>query len=369
MDIRTYDEAERRARESVAAWQLLRLFSPVTFDKSEFPTRAGTLYDLLPLLDAMHGGRMADFVRERGGFGEDDVDAIANALACFVEFHRRTFGGPEALLPITSMVSQYLIYTKIQGFPKRARVLEIGSGCGYLSFFLASDPAVERYDKIEITQSLYVLQALVDAHCYGGAFENRALRPPQLAQVGLLRLEGSQLFSTRTTVTVSTEPRSVLHPWWRIDDALTRSYDVITANANLAEMRYGALVYYLTAIKRCLADEGVLVIQCLGSQGGGVSRPTVIKTLQELGFRPLVLVAGPHDGKHFALDNLLLIGPRHPDYQSAPASFDSPAFLSDHPLVRSIYGLDRPPGSSVSGSDFVKATVKRLPQKSSSTPV
>lgn len=362
MDIRTYDDAEQQAREAVAAWQLLRLFSPVAFANADFPTRVRTVHGLRPILDCMHGGRFAAFVTERGGFDRADLDAMAKALASFARFHRRTFGDDEALLPIASIVSQYLIFTKLAGIPNRARILEIGSGCGYLSFFLATDPAVVRYDKIEITQSLYALQSLVDSHCYADDFHNGAVRAPARAPVGVLPLEseGQSLFAPQSTVTITAEPRSALHPWWRIDDALSRTYDVVTSNANLAEMRHGALVYYLSAIKRCLTDDGVFLIQCLGSQGGDASRPEVIKALTSFGFRPLTMVAGSHGGKQFALDNMLLIGPRHPDYHAAAESFGAPVLMRDHPLVRAVYGLDRPPGQPVSRATLVDETLKQL---------
>jgi hypothetical protein len=116
-------------------------------------------------------------------------------------------------------------------------------------------------------------------------------------------------------------------------------------------------------VKRCLVSDGILLIQCLGSQSGEITRRTVLKALLDLGFRPLVIVVGPYADRYFPLGNLLLIGPGHPDYDAVPTSFGAPVFLSDHPVVRSVYGLDQPPGSKVSRDDLVNETLKHVQLK------
>ncbi len=104
------------------------------------------------------------------------------------------------------------------------------------------------------------------------------------------------------------------YPWWRLGDVAEKRFDIVTANANLNEFSREALFQYLSVIRDVLADEGVIIAQCLG--GGPPTYDSVLANMKSVGFVPVALVAGNADdtGRIFVVSNGVFVGKNHPLY-------------------------------------------------------
>lgn len=366
MDIATYDFSEKMAIAGLDSWVTAATFSPVTFENTGFPTRLTQIGDIRRLLAGMHGrGRVTGFLAELGGLREGDLDRLTRAMARYMRWYQTLLPDAEVPVPVADFVAQYVAVTKLRGLAPRGRVLEVGAGYGLTAFLVRDDPEIRDYDLIEITQSLYILQALVCAHCYGPAFRNLALTPPQPVRVGALATD-SPSFDARRSFRIAA-PRTVrcrLYPWWELDVALERPYDAIVSNANLAEMSAQALEYYLRRWHTILADDGHLLVQDLGNAAAGHGYEAVLKAIDSAGFRALAKAQGRQGDKLLQFWNLLLVTERHPDFGRARPVLEAQVFLDDHPTVRRAYGLDLPKGESIAMRDLVAGISRHLAEMS-----
>lgn len=378
MDAASYRLSETLAKRGMRSLRQTGIHAPEYFETTGFLTRVESMEDLVVLLDVMHNNRFDDFVAELGGLTEADMAALLDAFAEYARFFLTQFPSSEIPIPLSGMLSQYAIALKLRGIPERKSVLEIGPGSGLLSFFLAQDPGIERYDQVEATESFYLLQSLVNRHVYGHRFIDHAQFDTRSAGLGgidfdTMRQKHKDIlpnYEAPSSLSVERSPRAEHFPWWRLQDVAARRYDVVTSNANLTEFNETALRYYAALFVNVLKPTGVFLAQCPG--GGKTSGDTAIRALLEVGLRPLVLAAryigrNPKhpaalpEGKQLVTANLVFVPPGHPLYERASTGDQKlPIFDAEDPLTRGIFGYGRDTGAVVSRSDLLSAIAERL---------
>lgn len=259
MDIAWYRRAETLAAQNVDNWRHTQAQYPETFATVRFPIRVESVADLLKIADSMQDGRFDYYQAEIGGLTPAEAHVLANALASFARFFQRTFHTRRFLLPFDTMLSAYVLSLKVGAWCAK-EVLEIGPGCGYFGFFLT--PGM-RYTQIEVTESFYVLQSLVNDHLFGERHAERAVE------------------ATITGCVPPAEPAIIHLPWWRIEDAAEQQYDVVMCNAALNEMSQEAMQGYVALAAKTLRPDGVFIAQGWG--GGSLSTPSIANAFNDAG--------------------------------------------------------------------------------------
>jgi hypothetical protein len=378
VDAASYRLSETLAKRAMRSLRQTGIHAPEYFETTGFLTRAESMEDLVTLLDVMHNNRYDDFVAELGGLSDADMAALLDAFADFARFFLTQFPSSEIPIPLSGMLSQYAIAQKLRGIPERRTVLEIGPGSGLLSFFLARDPGIERYDQVEATESFYLLQSLVNRHVYGPRFIDHAQLDTRSAGLGGIDFETMRArhqeilpnYETPRSLTVARRPRAEHFPWWRLEEVARRRYDVVTSNANLTEFNETALRYYAGLFVTVLKPTGVFLAQCPG--GGRTSGDTVIRTLMDVGLKPLSIVAryigrNPKhpaalpEGKQVTTANLIFLPPGHPAYErTAEPGASLPIIDATEPLTRGILGFDWESGPMRTRDEMMAAVAQRL---------
>jgi hypothetical protein len=284
LDVFSYRMNERLAKASLPAWQIGQTHNLDHFERVGFPVRVETLQELGPLLDTMQENRFEKYMQELGGLTPEEYALLVDASRDAVLFQLRFFPYRQPVVPASTLLSVLRLYNKIKGVNEQFEsVLEIGPGCGYLSFFLKSHRALRNYSQIEACESFYLLQNLVNLHVFGEELSERAF----LAQDAKL----SDYFSLDDPVTEFAplaniprkEPRCVHYPWWRIGEIVGGNvkFQIVTSNANLLEFGKRALDEYLTLIHTALLPEGVFVAQCLGYPSQNTAEALLEKTWEK----------------------------------------------------------------------------------------
>lgn len=364
LDPATYDDAEALGHRATANWVWRSMMTSSALEPSSFPMRVRSLQELRAMLDSMHQMRFDRFVAELNGLSEAEIDEVVAALVTFARFHVATFQDGPVPLPLNTLLSAFLASRKLRALPRHASLLEIGPGSGFLNFFTTDQAGFRSRTQVEVTQSLYLLQAQVNAFLYGERYRDLAVTPIGPSGLGTLT-DGMRIqhgaYERTPTVDWRPDPVMTQVPWWRVDSALdgVATYDVIVANANLYEMTFGAFVYYFENFRRCLARDGVVLIQDVGARRGteALSRTD---TLLGLGYRPLVHVVAGHKQRGMATENVLLVREGHPLWDAAARDFKSDHLPEDVPLVRAVYGLDRPDGEKITRERLVERVNQSL---------
>lgn len=378
MDVVAYRLAETLGKRAIGSLRQAGIHYPGYFESTGFLTRIESSDDLVSLLDVMHSNRYEDFVTELGGLDDDDMAELVDAFVDYARFFMANFPSTRIPMPLSGMLSQYAAARKIRGIPKRATVLEIGPGSGLISFFLARDPAIVRYDQIEAVESFYLLQNLVNRHVYGHRFLDHAQLDPGAAGLGDLGFDAIRKgrpdvlanYEVPRSVVLARRPRAEHVPWWKLAMAAARRYDVVVSNANLTEFSEEALRYYTGLVSQVLSPDGVFLVQCVG--GGTMGIDTALRTVLEaglvamtilprhIGTDPTAPTAMP-EGKQAAVANFVFIGPRHPNYEGVVRRRQSVPFLDiADPVTRSMFEFGRPPAAKRSRDELMAAITERL---------
>jgi hypothetical protein len=341
MDIGSYRLNERVAKTAIPSWRLKAIQGAHVFRQVGFPIEIESTDELVNLLDTMHENQFDAFMTELDGMAEDEIDALLDALVEYCRFFRIHFPAAEAPIPLSTMIAHQAIAMKLRSLGMARRILEIGPGCGYLSFFVGRWPTLENYAQIESAESFYILQNLINKHVFGYRFCDHAQVDwgAKAAQIGKLASEVDYL-EVPTRMAVSFPTVCNHYPWWRIDELAEQKFDVVTTNANVTEFSEDAFKQYVQMIDRCLSLDGCVFIQCFG--GGRLEPIKIFRGL--LGIRLIPVVAmtpvGGQTimGKHFVLPNFLFVRERHPlaaKYARGTLSF--PLFEPDDPFVRNVF--------------------------------
>jgi len=328
LDAPAYRASEITAKRAIASWRLSNINDPYIFQNQGFPVRTDSVIDLAQILDTMQEERFDYYMGEIGGLTDEEADFFADVCIDYIEFYQKTFERDRVIVPLSTMIAHYVIYRKLIGYNSNfTRLLEIGPGCGYLSFFLRHHAPLQDYSQIESTESFYLLQSHINSHVFGSRFAEHALSQQASAShnfyVAKMRWHDDFHYEEQNLIDVPRKPICNHYPWWRIGDVAKKRFDIISSNANLNEFSREALFQYLSVMRDVLADDGVIIAQCLG--GGSPTYDTVFANMKSAGFVPVVLVAGDADpGRIFVVANGVFVGEKHPLY--AEYADKTPAF-------------------------------------------
>lgn len=345
LDASAYRSNETNAKRAIADWRLSNVNDPYIFQNQGFPVRADSFLDLAQILDTMQEDRFDYYMKEVGGFTEEDKKLFVNACLDYVDFYHSVFQRERVVLPLSTMIAHFVIYRKLCGFNRNfSRLLELGPGCGYLSFFLRDHKSLIDYTQIESTESFYLLQSHINAHIFGSRFDEHALSKHALKDHGAyhpkLKWHNPFHYEEQKVVTIERDPVCNHFPWWRIGEVAKRKYDIISSNANLNEFSREALFQYLSLIRDVLADDGVIISQCLG--GGAPTYDAIFSNMKSAGFVPVGLAQNDNaPGRIFVVSNGIFVGEKHPLYAKyADRKPTFPLLDRDNEFINNMYFIN-----------------------------
>lgn len=249
VDFPAYRRAEIEAMGRIQNWRDMQAHRPASFEACGFPVRMESIMDLRPILDSMQDNAWEKMHRELGGLSERDVSDLVVVLRSWQEFATLNFGIRDGRLPFNAMIAHLALYRKLCRYPFK-NILEIGPGVGYLSFFMQHDKGLNTYHQIENTESFYVLQSLVNRHCFGTSH-----------------------FEQATGDWICGLDDCVHWPWWKRERIGEWRFDLITSNANFAEFSIQARTDYMELIDKTLTPNGVLFFQGYGQNQTNSGNP------------------------------------------------------------------------------------------------
>jgi SAM-dependent methyltransferase len=364
----------------LSSWRVAEAHNLDTFVRVGFPVRIESEREVGQLLDSMHEGRFELFLREFDGLQASDMDLLVDALVEFVRFQGHCLPWRNPILPLATMASCLALFRKMRGFsPQFRRVLEVGPGCGYLSFFLRNHPALENYSQIEACESFYLLQSMVNRHLWGGRFVEDIV-PPDHREIFSTYVARDSWIGAPAEGPVSLD-RSIFgkpicfhFPWWSMARVAEHGeyFDVVSANANLNEMTRSALRDYMELFRRVLSPDGIFLVQCTGAAAHG-SVDELFDILAASGFACVFCAMSgevefaamqPHSARYVALNNLVMVREGHLLFKQAQGrdNFTS-GMMIDQPWLRRMYFS--PPGERVTSAEVVERVTKRLKRSSS----
>ena len=268
-----------------------RMFDPIVFENVGFPIRVSNINDIGQLLDTMQENRFDGYMQELGGLSPFEYDLMLNACYSSVMFQLNYLPHQLPILPLSTLLSSFCIYKKLRGInPMFESVLEIGPGCGYLSLFLSQRTHKPlKYVQIETCESFYLLQNLINTHCFGADFDELALLP---RAVKYNWRSDSEHIEEPHFVNVPHNPRCIHVPWWSIKNLYNFKFQIVTANAAFSEFSDAALEEYLRLIDIVLEPDGFILAQCLGCGG---PRAELFDKFDKAGFALLAKPTLPND--------------------------------------------------------------------------
>ena len=319
-------------------------------------------------------------MNELGGLTEEEFASVVNACRDAVLFQLSYLPHWKAVLPISTLMSAYALFKKMKGInPQFQSVLEIGPGCGYVSFFLRNHGALANYSQIEACESFYILQNLVNHDCFGHRMDERASLSVDTPVVDyFVNNRPDMEFSPKMRLG-KIPPLATHYPWWRIGEIVSqdRKFDIVTSNANLLEFNVPALDDYLTLMHKSLKPDGAFLVQCTGFTASGTVEQLLGK-IHDKGFAPLMFVkehepasfpAGGKpslierltgsrmDGLKFTTNNAIFVKAGHPlfDKYYDRKNYHT-HFVAPEAVVSSAF-FERPSGrKTYSINDFLVAT-------------
>jgi len=329
IDAAAFRQAESQVRQSLNSWRPIQIQSPHIFANSGFPVRIETIQELVMLVDTMQENRFDPYMVELGGMTDAELGQFVASLVAFVQWYATVFRGGEVPVPLSTMIAHFALNKKIMSYPNHRRILEIGPGCGYLSFYLAGNKNVETYCQVEVTESFYVFQNLLNTCLYGPHFVEHVTKPPIYKNTDFQPAQASGFYEGEVSPTLHYAPKPTCEhfPWWETPKLRERKFDIITSNANFTEMSEPAFQSYAQLISQCLDVNGMVLAQCLG--GGHTPIVNIIRTFESLGFRVLALI---HKEREMVTENMILVREGHPSYDHAPAELTHKPYLSMEPL-------------------------------------
>ena len=368
LDATAYRANETNAKRAIADWRLSNVNDPYIFQNQGFPVRADSFLDLAQILDTMQEGRFDYYMRELGGLTEEDLGCFVDVCVDYIDFYRSVFQRDRVIVPLSTLISHFVIYRKLLGYKENfSSLLEIGPGCGYLSFFLRNHASLADYTQIESTESFYLLQSHINSHVFGLRFAEHALSRAALfdhgAYIPKLKWHNEFHYEEQKIINVAGEAICNHYPWWRIAEVSSRRYEIVTSNANLNEFSREALFQYLSLIRDVLAEDGVIIAQCLG--GGKPTYDSVFADMKSAGFVPIALMAGDcMPGNFYVVSNGVFVGEKHPLFPKyAGLAPQFPMFDGNLDFLNMIYfqNLVRPKSKRVfTASEILKKIQDRL---------
>jgi hypothetical protein len=382
-----YRRSERLAKTQLPTWRVAQTHNVDHFERRGFPVRITSIGELGQLLDTMQENRFEKYMRELRGLTESEYALLIEVCRDAVLFQMTYLPYRQPILPISTLLSGFALYRKVLGIdPEFRSVLEIGPGCGYLSFFLRHHTALQNYSQIEACESFYILQNLVNMHCFGPHFEERAFVPRDASVLDYFSPPESRPDHTEMSPKIHAKlsrPLCSHYAWWRIGELITNDvkFQVVTSNANLLEFNQTALDDYLTLLHQVMEPAGVFIVQCTGELTGTLE--ALIDKIWAKGFATLMFVLGnkpiaapqqfgsasllahfkgaASGTTTFAVNNCLFVKRGHPLFgkfrDRANCHSD---FVGNEHLVNDVFFMRPPDRRMYSMQEFVEDTERSL---------
>src|SRR3954470_5247091 len=115
IDAAAYRANETSAKRAIADWRLSNINDPYVFQNQGFPVRADSFLDLAQILDTMQEGRFDYYIKELGGFTEDDTDVFVNACLDYINFYTSLFQRERVVVPLSTLIAHFVAYKKLLG--------------------------------------------------------------------------------------------------------------------------------------------------------------------------------------------------------------------------------------------------------------
>jgi hypothetical protein len=382
-----YRISERLAKAQMPTWRLAQTHAVDHFEKTGFPVRVSSLREVGQLLDTMQENRFDGYMRELGGLTESEYALLIKACRDVVLFQLTYFSNRRPTLPLSTLLSVFTLHRKFLAVDRNFRsVIEIGPGCGYLPFFLRHQASLQNYSQIEACESFYLLQNLVDLHCFPARFDERALVPGDASVQDYFSPAESRPAYTELSRPVQLNlkrPLCTHYPWWRIGELVRRSekFQIATSNANLLEFSRAALDDYLTLIREVLAPDGVFMVHCTGLAANG-TLASLVDLLWDKGFATLMFalagkpiaspalsgsagvmarITGSTGSRVFPVNNCLFVKAGHPLFDKyRDKAHRGTHVVADEAIVRDVFFAEPAGRRMYSAAEFLVDTERSL---------
>lgn len=310
--IDTYNAAESDAICEIEGARIIEAFKPVFFDKLGYPVVIQEEKELVRYIEAMHDLRFKNVLTEffPNGLTEWAFQLYkknAELSLMYSESHLMKTrcakaSNLQSLRPLRHIMALY--------DQPGVRVLELGSGSGYLGCYLMQ--LGYTYCASDIAQAFYLHQNRL-----WGRVRN-ALDLSPLKEVG---------FSCNADLDALESGDCAHIPWWEYIKLRFQEiprFDCITCNHALAEMHPFSLQFFLSFCKQALRPEGskikTLVVQSYGSTRF-IKEASINRELDRYGFAlahtdpdgsVFVLKNDPANPKPFTIPNMKAFTPEEP---------------------------------------------------------
>jgi hypothetical protein len=333
IDINYYRQYEDKAKDSLPTWVTAQKYNVDIFEKVGFPVRLANIQQTKQIFDTMQENRFEKFMDEIGGFTDDELYIFVRACIKNLEFQSNYFPKEKSFLPLDTLINSFITYKKIRAInPDIKKIFEIGPGSGGFSFYLENFTGLNEYSYTDACESFYMLQNNINFFLFKDKFNQNVLQSSIdksfINKENTSYLQGG--FESREYILNKSKStfNCNAYPWWKLGEFNDNSskFDVITSNANLTEFNEGALNDYLSIMNNKLTDNGVVFAHCTG---GGYEHGKTLKYLFDKFYQYKLAVvfflrgdnsytcpqSNQKINKVFALDNLMLIGEKHPWFQ------------------------------------------------------
>lgn len=322
MEPRTYEISEQLAMQTLHNWRFAQAQAPHIFQTAGFPIRVDTTQDLYQLLDTMQEYRFERYMNELNGLKDGEIELLVDILVDHCLFQKSVFPARVPQLALATILAHFALFKKIEATGDFARTLELGPGCGYLSYFMKRYDGLEKFVQTESAQSFYVLQNKLLHHLFGPAFHDHAyldyanLKKTAIPTTKMVAQNTASNFGfneNQLGVDFVLPAVAEHYPWWQVGLMESHEFDLVTSNANLQEFRPEALRIYLDLIHKTLKPEGLFLVQCLGSPVK-MKLDELFQQICEANFAVVMMVPdGPSArGKDFVVWNALFVRDGHP---------------------------------------------------------
>lgn len=355
LDISYYRFAEEKAKNNLPTWLISKKYSLEVFEKEGFPTRLSNIQQLKQIFNTMQEDRFDIYMRELGGFNDEDLSIFLEALKKSIDFQRIYFPTKSLILPLDTLMAFFVIYHKIHKLnPKARTIFEIGPGSGFFAFFLNRFQSLQNYTYTDACESFYMLQNYINFFVFGDNFIQHAIEDEEdNTYFGDEVLSYNQHGIERDLfVTYDKKDKRTInaYPWWRLNQIATNEvqYDIVTSNANLLEFSEGALNDYLSLIKKKISTDGLFFVHCPGYDLDR-SFEYLIDKLYDYKFALVFYAKWTHKyecketsetiEKRFKVPNLVLVSEGHELYEKykEKRSLESLLLLSDESFIDDVF--------------------------------
>lgn len=291
LDINMYRNLEEKAKSCAYEYNSIRKYNLDIFEKHGFPVRINTFQGLFSLLDSMQENRKSFYINDillAGGGGFSSMyNSLVDACKKSLELQEVYFQNKRHFLPLEILSSSCVVYHRLKSIkPNFENIFEIGPGSSGMSYFLSQHESLKDYSYTDACESFYMLQNLVNTHCFSGEFKNFALDfvedsfyDPETKSKAISTRQKREFIESKQNIKVNA------YPWWKINEIQNKKkhFDIMLSNANLQEFSSDCLHDYLLLTKDILKDDGILYANCLGLVSNNTPE-SLFSMIYELGF-------------------------------------------------------------------------------------